>query len=126
RREFQDLDRVEILHAPADALRRVEEDVRLRRIGIAQHAHALAVDDEIAAAEIAEGDGMAARVETGHVLALDDRIAKKARGLARRHGGPPEIIPLAVLELPDRTEDGSIHDESAGRAIGLFRRIDEI
>jgi hypothetical protein len=54
--ELQQLDRVEVLHAAADALGRVEQHVGLGGIGIAQHAHADAVDDQIAAAEVAEGD----------------------------------------------------------------------
>ena len=55
-RELQQLDGVEILHAAADALGGVEQHVGLCGIRIAQHPHALAVDDQIAAAEIAERD----------------------------------------------------------------------
>jgi hypothetical protein len=38
--ELHQLDRVEVLHAAADALGRVEQHVGLGGIGIAQHAHA--------------------------------------------------------------------------------------
>ena len=48
-RELQELDRVEVLHAAADALRRVKEHVGFGAVGIAQHADAGAVDDQIAA-----------------------------------------------------------------------------
>jgi len=55
-RELQELDRVKVLHAAADALRRVEQDVGFCGERVADHAHAGAVDDQVAAAEIAEGD----------------------------------------------------------------------
>src|SRR5215203_5463475 len=48
--ELQQLDGVVVLHAAADALRRVEQHVGLRRVGIAQDANAGPIDDEIAAA----------------------------------------------------------------------------
>src|ERR1041384_8279869 len=76
RRELQGLDGFEVLHAAADALCRVEEHVRLRAVGIAQHADADAVDDEIPAAEVSEGHRVAVGCERRHVLALDHRIAE--------------------------------------------------
>src|SRR5690606_4873744 len=36
--ELQQFDRIEVLHAAADTLRRVEKHVRLGAVGIAQHA----------------------------------------------------------------------------------------
>src|SRR4051794_22127306 len=43
RRELHQLDRIEVLHAAADALGRVEQHVRLGGERVAQHVHALAV-----------------------------------------------------------------------------------
>src|SRR5215213_10164368 len=72
RSEPHQLDRVEILHAAADPLGRVEQHVRLGGERIAQHTHALAIDDEIAALEIAERDRKRVRRDIRHVLGLDD------------------------------------------------------
>src|SRR5262245_17960467 len=53
-RELQQLERIEVLHAAAHALGRVEQHVGLRRVGIAQHGYACTVHHEIATVEIAE------------------------------------------------------------------------
>src|SRR5262245_16981479 len=50
RGELEELDGVEVLHAAADALGGVEQHVGLGAVGVAQHADADAVDDQIAAA----------------------------------------------------------------------------
>jgi hypothetical protein len=56
--ELQKLDRLEVLHPAADPLGGVEQHVGLGGIGVAQDADAEPVDDEIAAAEVAERDGV--------------------------------------------------------------------
>src|ERR1700679_2701011 len=55
-RELHQLDGFEVLHAAANSLRRVEENVRLGAVRIAQDADADAIDHKITAAEIAERD----------------------------------------------------------------------
>ncbi len=80
RAEFEELDRVIVLHAAAHPLGGVEEHVGLGGIGIAQHAHAEAVDDQIAAAEIAEGNGEGVRADVRHVLGLGDREVIRLAG----------------------------------------------
>src|SRR6185295_1334869 len=70
RAELDELDRVEVLHAAADALGRVEEHVGLLAVGVAEHAHAEPIDDQIAAGEIAERDRERVRADIRHVLGL--------------------------------------------------------
>src|SRR5690606_38711513 len=53
--KLQQLDRIKILHAAADALGGVEQHVGLGRERVAQHVHPLPVDHEIAPPEVAEG-----------------------------------------------------------------------
>ncbi len=69
-RKLQQFDRIEVLHAAAHPLGRVEQHIGLGAIGIAQHADASAVHDQVSAAEIAEGDGQRAGGDIRHVLRL--------------------------------------------------------
>ena len=65
---------VEVLDAAAAALGRVEQHVGLGAVGVAQHADADAVDDQVAAAEIAEGHRVAVGRHARHVLELGNGI----------------------------------------------------
>ena len=59
-REAQKLDGIEVLHAAANALGDVEQDVGLGGVGVAQQPHTDPIHDQIAAAEIPEGNGLRA------------------------------------------------------------------
>src|SRR3954447_10292604 len=126
RRELHQLDRVEVLHAAADALGRVEQDVRLGGERVAQHVHALAVDDEITALEIAERDRERVRTDVRHVLGLDDRERHQRGRAVRLRGRLPEIVALPVLELADRTLRLAVHHEHAVLPVARLHRVDEI
>src|SRR3990170_8066015 len=69
--ELDQLDRLEIHHVAAHPLGGVEVHEGLGGEGITQDAHALAVDDQVALAEIAEGDGQAAGGDGRHIFGLD-------------------------------------------------------
>jgi hypothetical protein len=78
RRELDQLDGVEVLHAAAHALGGVEQHVGLGGVRIAQHVDALAVDHQIAAIEIA--DGLAIHKITGQEMCLaEDRGLQSIR-----------------------------------------------
>ena len=102
--ELHQLDRVEVLDAAADALGRVEQHVRLGRIGIAQHANTHAIHDQVAAREITEGDREAVRRDVRHILGFDDRIAEQPRRLRRIGRGLPDIRAIGILHLAHGAE----------------------
>src|SRR5215207_4212022 len=124
--ELQQLDGVVVLHAAADALRRVEQHVGLRRVGIAQDAHAGPIDDEIAAAEVAEGDREGVRGDVRHVLGLDHREGHQRRRLAGAGRRLPEVVAVGVLELADRGLRLAVHDEGRVLAVAGLQRVDEV
>src|SRR6185312_13626718 len=97
--EFQELDRLEVLHAAADALGRVEQHVGLGGVRVAQHAHALPVDDQIAALEVTEGDAQRIGTDIGHVLGLDQREAEQRGASVGGRRRLPQIVAAVVLEL---------------------------
>src|SRR3954469_8726849 len=103
RRELQELDRVEVLHASADALGRVEQHIGLGAERIAQHAHALAIHHQIAATEIAERDRVSIRRYVRHVLGLDHRKSEQARAPTRLQRRRPQILPVGILEFANRS-----------------------
>src|SRR5690606_30117712 len=74
--DLEKLERLEVDHAAADALGRVKQDVGLRGERIAQDADADAVDDQIGAAKVSEGDGELAGLDRRHVVVGVDRLAE--------------------------------------------------
>ena len=80
--ELHQLDRFRIHELTADPLGRVEMDERLVGEWVAQDAGRAPFGDQIARAEITEGNRQAVSRDIGHVLGLDHRIAEQGRGLA--------------------------------------------
>src|SRR5581483_5812960 len=67
-RNLQQLDRVAVEHLAADPLRRVEMHEGLVGEGIAQDRRRSPLGDQVAGAEVAEGDREGVRGDVGHVL----------------------------------------------------------
>src|SRR5689334_2469588 len=97
--ELQQFDRIVILHAAAHAFGRVEQDVRFRRVGIAQHGHSGTIDHEIAAVEVTERSRQRAGGNVRHVLDVEQREVQQACAARRRRRRLPEIVSGRVLEL---------------------------
>src|SRR5690606_30214271 len=97
--ELQQLDGIEVLYAAADALRRVEQHVGLRAVGIAQHANTDTIHDQVAAAEIAESNRRAVRCNVRHILRFDYRETHQACRLTRLGRRLPEISAITVLQF---------------------------
>src|SRR5690554_990995 len=102
RRELEELDRLEVLHTAAHTLCRVKKHIGLGAVGVAQHADAEAIHDEIAATEITERNGRRVGSDGRHVLHFRDRIVQKRWRLTGGEARLPEIIAIHILELADR------------------------
>lgn len=91
--DLQKLHGLEVDHAAAGAPGGVEQDVRLGGVGIAQDADAEAVDDQIGAAKIAEGDGE-------FICAAAGRLSSACAGLPRMVATSAAAVGGAQIEAP--------------------------
>ena len=126
RAEFQKLNRFEILHPAAHALGRVEKNIRLGRIGIAQNANALAIDDQIAALEITKGQREAVGGNIRHGLGFRHRETHESSRAFWGSARLPDIAAAGILQPADGRLRAAVQHETGVLTIARFQRIDEV
>src|ERR1700739_636029 len=125
RRELDELDALGIHNGSPFSPRRIETYIRLIGEGVSDRATAAAVDDQIAALEIAKGDCERARGRVvRHVLGFRVRVSEDRVGYARRRGRREDVAALVILEGHDREERVFVHYPHAAGAIALLHLAD--
>lgn len=126
RRDLQQLDRLAVRNRPTDPLGRVEIDVGLVRIGIAQDVGFAALRDQITRLEIAKGDRRGVGRDVGHILAFNHRVTEQRIRLASQQTRLPDKGTVAGLELADLRQRRRIHHPHRTLAIRRTQRMDQI
>src|SRR5580700_524301 len=121
----QELHRLEVDYVRTDPLGRVEEDVGLRGVRVAQDANTLAIDDLIPDRPVAERDGQRRRGDLGHVVELIDRIAEQATGLTELEAGLPERTTERIQKATDVADRGAGHAPGRTLAVLLLQLVDQ-
>src|SRR5262245_10413394 len=125
-RKFQQLDRVEILHAAADALGRIEQHVWLGGIRIAKDRDARTIDDEVAAIKITECNCKRPCRDVRHVFLFDDGKGHQSGPCTYRSWWLPKIVPSRVFKFSDGRLRLAIQYKYTVLTIACFCRIDQI
>ncbi|UOF79280.1 hypothetical protein [Caudoviricetes sp.] len=108
----------------ANALRRVENHVRLVGVGVTKDAGANTVNNRISAAEIAKRHRIRVGRNVGHIFHLVDRITSQHRRSASLHGRLPKVTAIAVLQDARRRKRATIGDPRSASTIGSLQTVD--
>ena len=125
-RDLQGLQSLKHRDPAADALSRVEGDVRFRCVRVTKYAGPEPVNDEICPFKIAEEDRVFVRADRVNVVIDLDGLAEKCIGCPFREARSPEIVAVAVFHFANGIDGRVGHELYGAVTVNGFQGVLEV